>query len=248
MPKETGILMSGPMIKAYIAGNKSQTRRTRGLEKINIEPGDWEIQMVPAGSNKDTWVFRNKITGHCEIIKSPYGGQGDKLWFRETFWEYGHWRVIRGDYEQDDSWIRMISEPIIFAAEHPHKPNKISSFTENIWRKKPGIHLFRQDVRFNPPIVSIRPERVGEITFDDAIKEGIKKEYLPTDPDGFHPPGSYGFVYSSDPTETIKHEPQDAFKELWDSINLKRGHPYSRNDWVFVLEFPKYDKPVNNQK
>lgn len=59
-------------------------------------------------------------------------------------------------------------------------------------------------------IKSIRCERVQDITEEDILKEGVMpKEYLPW----------------------------FTFKELWDKLNAKRGHPWEKNDWVWVLEW-----------
>ena len=35
----------------------------------------------------------------------------------------------------------------------------------------------------------------------------------------------------------FSHYPQRAFSKLWDSLNVKRGFPWSGNWWVWVLEF-----------
>ena len=66
MKKERPILFSGPMIKAILAGNKTQTRRLvtvttqsiKGLTSPLIDPAQ---------------------------LTCPYGKAGDKLWVRETF-------------------------------------------------------------------------------------------------------------------------------------------------------------------
>jgi hypothetical protein len=43
---EHGILFKAEMVKAYLAGNKTKTRRTRGLDKINDHPADWVFESV----------------------------------------------------------------------------------------------------------------------------------------------------------------------------------------------------------
>ena len=52
------------MVKAILDGNKTETRRTRGLELINLNPDKWSISEI-------------KYIGKC-----PYGQQGDVLWVR----------------------------------------------------------------------------------------------------------------------------------------------------------------------
>ena len=67
---ERPILFSGPMVRAILAGNKTQTRRV-------VKP---QPKIAP---------------GFCEMVsglpKCPYGQPGDRLWVRET------WNKYQGD-------------------------------------------------------------------------------------------------------------------------------------------------------
>ena len=92
--KERPILFSAPMVRAILAGEKTQTRRiikpqpdSRGLRLTHI----WE-----------DW--------HGRSIKCPYGDIGDHLWVREAFvWTWNEkankWDAFYkadGDYVYDD--------------------------------------------------------------------------------------------------------------------------------------------------
>lgn len=66
-----GILMSSQMIRAYQKGWKCMTRRTRGLDKINVRPDDWALEeLTERGA-----VFVNKIDTEQRItVKPPIKG------------------------------------------------------------------------------------------------------------------------------------------------------------------------------
>lgn len=44
--KVTPLLMKGPLVLASLRGDKTQTRRTRGLEEINADPDAWTLLAV----------------------------------------------------------------------------------------------------------------------------------------------------------------------------------------------------------
>lgn len=99
--KERPIPFSADMVRALLQGWKTQTSRTRGLERFNGWP-DWKI---PLG--EDAWelchfteeepgiwraVFQDP-RGECPpgldpIVKCPYGKPGERLWVREP-WKVG---------------------------------------------------------------------------------------------------------------------------------------------------------------
>jgi hypothetical protein len=77
-------------------------------------------------------------------------------------------------------------------------------------------------------------ERVQEISPDDCRTEGIEDcEY------------SVGSAYC---TQCGGHEhlcDRDRFRDLWDSINAKRGYSWESNPWVWVIEFAAIQRNVD---
>ena len=71
----------------------------------------------------------------------------------------------------------------------------------------------RKACRIELVVKNVRVERVQDITREDIFKEGIEDN------------GEIGFL------------PEAAWWNLWDSINEKRGFGYSKNPWVWVVEF-----------
>jgi len=70
------------------------------------------------------------------------------------------------------------------------------------------------------PITRVRVERLQSITAADAFAEGVRDTYLHQIPDWMD---------------------VDSYAELWNEINGKT-FPWQSNPWVFVYEFPKYNK------
>lgn len=71
--------------------------------------------------------------------------------------------------------------------------------------------------RITLEIVSVRVERLQDITEEDAIYEGMVPTY------------DHDSVPEKDATEM--------FQKLWDSINEKRAFGWDANPWVWVIEF-----------
>jgi hypothetical protein len=70
--------------------------------------------------------------------------------------------------------------------------------------------------RLTLEIVSVKVERVQEISEEDAQAEGIV----------------FG-TYDASERQTYKTE----FIRLWDSINEKRGFGWAKNPWVWAITF-----------
>ncbi len=150
---ETGIIMSGEDPRLIIDLTKTMTRRTYGLEEINKDPDNWHLAACfQDGIARFFCDIGDELTLNC-----PYGGYGDRLWVRETFYESEYF------LSEDD-----LSKPKIYykadgEQEFPHDKH---------W--KPSIHMPRWASRITLEITDIRVERVQEITEEDATAEGIE--------------------------------------------------------------------------
>jgi hypothetical protein len=148
--KETGIIFSTPMVQAYQQGRKTQTRRLKGLKKINEDPDIWAPPIFDPSTGE--WVFTAEHgPGQQVRLKCPFGNKGDRLWVRET------WRGIEQEYGPD---------------RIEYKASEKLNLTDP-W--KPSIHLPKVASRFRPEIISTRPERLLDISETDAIAEGIEQ-------------------------------------------------------------------------
>lgn len=155
------ILFSGQMVRAILEGRKTQTRR---IVKFP-HPGIWERGQLP-----DSWVdLANPVGTYPTYLKCPYGQPGDVLWVRESwaFWggdEYLYQR-ISANVMYRASWTDDTRRPIGWCSDGPYGDRKG-------WR--PSIHMPRWASRISLEVVSVRVERVQDISEADAIAESFK--------------------------------------------------------------------------
>jgi hypothetical protein len=147
--KERPILFSGEMIRALLAGTKTQTRRVMKPQPVEIAPGhlEWKDRrgLEAAAPIKDAgWWF------DC-----PYGHINDRLWVRET-WMVEH-------FPSDGSQL------IHYRADDT--PAGSGWTAARMW--KPSIHMPRAYSRITLEITDVRVERLQDISVVDAEAEGV---------------------------------------------------------------------------
>lgn len=143
--KHIPILFSTEMVKAIEKGTKTQTRRTKGLQKIT---NHYFQSLVHHATGKFTFVKNGNYSPREDDIievKCPYGQVGDVLWVRESFIKDGN------------SYLHK--------AQHTIVGNHIK------W--KPSIHMPKEACRLFLKITDIRVERLQDINDNDAKLEGI---------------------------------------------------------------------------
>lgn len=211
--KAKPILFQTDMIQAARNDLKTETRRKRGLEKINENPD--ELKFI----NIDSFgyaVFCDKkeyeelpFPGEFKI-KSPYGKEGNYLWCRET------WQISDWIHPSDENY------GYIYKASENGKDWEENS---RDWKWKQSI-LPKEACRLILKIESIGVERIQDITDEGAIAEGIIMNNIPH-------PGWYWMenVYCTD-------SPYLAYNLLWNKINGKES--WDKNIWVWVIKFSKH--------
>lgn len=145
--KERPIIFNGAMVRAILAGEKTQTRRV-----VKPQPGGMDSYY-----GKD---FRKDFSGR----KCPYGKPGDRLWVRET-WGVGH------NYDAiPPNLLRGLE-----ANTHYRAMNiEIAEVVDPIkWR--PSIHMPRELSRILLEVTAVRVERLQDISEKDAKAEGLCK-------------------------------------------------------------------------
>lgn len=141
--KERPILFSAPMVRALLAGTKTQTRRiakpVRHPDLGNVyAPGALVLEHEP-----------QHVIDRC----CPYGRPGDRLWVRETHNTHGGLAT----YRADGDWIAD------YHREEPQQPRL---------RWVPAIHMPRTASRITLEITGTRVERLQDISEEDAKAEG----------------------------------------------------------------------------
>ena len=75
--KERPIIFSAPMVRAILAGTKTQTRRV-----VKLKP--WQQIEERDGGAPWPWMYDDDRAGD-HWLPCPYGQAGDRLWVRESF-------------------------------------------------------------------------------------------------------------------------------------------------------------------
>lgn len=150
--KERPMLFSGPMVRAILAGNKTQTRRL-----VKPQPQCFIGSGLPGG-----WTPAVADGEGMRALKCPYGQPGDRLWVREAFcddWKQSHGIVYRADggldadmFDAGCKWRPSI-----------HMPRLASRITLEIV----GVRVKRlQDISEDDTVAEGIPE--GEVSPADA--------------------------------------------------------------------------------
>lgn len=214
MTTERPILFSAPMVRALLAGTKTQTRRP-------LRAGTWfdaqhgVIRMAPAGL---------ACTGFAPVA-CTYGQPGDKLWVREAF--SGSIAYERHGYPLKE-WGNKIW---YWADGNPQRGD---------WTKpRPSIHMPRHLSRITLEVTAVRVERLQSISEVDALAEGIStvrtqawdREHFPVWRDQFDRACASGNKPPIGPT------PRQSYRALWEQINGQGS--WDKNQWVWVVSFKR---------
>ena len=153
-PRERPILFNAEMVRAVLAGHKTQTRR---VVKPQFRTAFGQGVALSHPSAYSVHVDIKTADGSWKWLLCPYGKPGDRLWVRETWAAHPQLADVayRADGEEpidSDGWIW-----------HPK------------W--KPSIHMPRSLSRITLEVTNVRVERVQDISTEDIIAE-VLKSYL----------------------------------------------------------------------
>lgn len=160
--RERPILFSGEMVRAIIAGAKTQTRRIvlpRAVERLGLS-------MVSIAGR----VFPDVPAAPIQHSGCPYGVPGDRLWVRET------WRTHERPSDSVDG--------IEFAADLGFREIANTRAAADLWAEandngrhrrmwRPSIFMPRWASRITLEVTGVRGERLQDISNDDARAEGV---------------------------------------------------------------------------
>lgn len=202
---ERPIIFTPEHVRKVLNGIKTQTRRIVKPQPIKQHHIAW---VHDGGFGSGFQVLTNHA-GTVERITCPYGKPGDKLWVQET-WQ----QAFRASKS---------STGVIYLADGPDF-NSLAEQQHQLTRKergwKPSIHMPKKFCRLWLEIVSIRVERVQEISEADAKAEGC---LIP------------GILWPDITNRAYRYAA--VFHLLWDSIH--GAGAWERNDWVWVIEFKR---------
>lgn len=153
------IPFSAPMVRALLAGTKTQTRHVLGDEGLADAYVMWPVY-TPGRKTVGRWHSPDRAVPHAI---------GDRLWVKEAF---------RQAYAKT-----QLSDGFVFRADAA----KALGMDEYSDRHKWTSPLFmpRAFSRLTLTVTDVRVQRLHDISDDDAIAEGIVWQNKPLKPEGY---------------------------------------------------------------
>lgn len=187
---ERPILFSAPMVRALLDGTKTQTRRV-------VKEGG--VRVMRDGNLCIAGVAFSSPDEHKSAC--PYGQIGNRLWVREAF-------AGTIAYERHGYPLKEWGNKLWYIADGEPRSGQWT-------RPRPSIHMPRCLSRITLEIVSVRVERLNDISEVDVIAEGVR-----------------GDQYAG-----LERSHARAYSTLWESINGPGS--WEANPWVWVVNFKR---------
>jgi hypothetical protein len=197
---------SQPMVQARRAGRKTQTRRA-----LRIQPPDWASHVFAVGRDHFFHEGSPAQPGRCwpafgQGVPCPYGQPGDQLWVKEEHWLFGVWSVEGRTRTGKAKFLYEADQSRGVEFDTPYSYVKGRSTTSPAWHKRIGMFMPRWASRGLDAVVSVRVERLQDISRADALAEGII----------YQPDGGFGLA---DGSHYHAEDPRQSYFSLWESIN-----------------------------
>lgn len=256
--KEFPLLFTAEMVRAYLEGRKTQTRRIPTPYNSTIDGPTCNLKLwktldwtratpdpgpSPAGNPGPYWKVPSTL-GTTHRVYCRYQ-VGDRLWGKETIaletWtrEYGDVPPIPKDRPHfhnkggENEWDGEYWEWPHYRATDP-EPELDYGWGDTCAKCEdgdphahwiPSIHMPKWAGRIDLEVVSITAQRLHRMGEISAKAEGVTPKPVLSVPRGGEPYDSYC----------------EAYADLWDKINGKRGFGWDKNPPVWVIEFPVYN-------
>jgi hypothetical protein len=205
--KERPILFSGVMVRALIDGRKTQTRRVVKPQPEADHDGEpyWHVGGYRA------WMYRGITeilrSGTGNAIECKYGQPGDRLWVKETF----------ADIDTNEP-----PGPVYRATDPDWE-------TTGGWKWTPSIFMPRWASRLTLEVLSVKVQKLQDISEEDAMAEGVEPARRPLG-------GWRNYASGGAPNPPFRTA-LESFASLWESINGPGS--WALNPWVWCILFRK---------
>lgn len=216
--KDRPIIFSGPMVKAILAGVKTQTRRLIKDARGAMVPVDRDVIRGTCPNGKACWYAQWPHQHGHQRACEPSGHVGDRLWVRENFSVDDSLDLVAPSDLDQAVVVEYAADGLVTKPGRAFDRGKL----------RPSIYLPRWASRITLEVTEIRAQRLQEISAEDSIAEGVTCWICNGPVDGTSE-NDCGCFHS-------KAEARPSFEVLWDSINRKRA-PWSSNAWVFAISF-----------
>lgn len=158
--RERPILFSTPMVRAILAGAKTQTRRVVKPQPDIVAEGGTVVGVSTAQDQRYGRLGK--------ALRCPYGQPGERLWVREAFIHE----------PADYCWEASVSIPCRPAAT-VYRADVDGDTRGAGWT--PSIHMPRSLSRITLEVTGVRVERLQDISKADAMAEGAPSSHRSID-------------------------------------------------------------------
>lgn len=146
----------------------------------------------------------NRRNGRARFFYCPYGHPGHTLYVKEATYQAGVWEAgADGELK-----FRLTGE-YVYAAD-TRRPTDVVPGVPT-WRYSPAIFMPRRLARLRIHVIDIKPQRLQDITRDEAVAEGFTGD-------------AFGVL-----------DPIALFRQTWDDLNPRA--PWITNPWVWAIKF-----------
>ena len=234
------ILFNTEMVRAILDGRKSCTRRiAKPQQLVGLLPDKCKNGVPEEFLKEKKFMFKP----YCDMTdielintayKAPYQ-PGDILYVRETWERFECWNCDgdeRGNCpkEPKKSVLDKTCGCYMYRAT-----DEISGDAK--WH--PSIHMPKEAARIWLKVTDVRVERLHDITYNGALREGsegIRCDHVALGVHGCTDCMNTGWI----------EPPQVEFMQIWNSTIKKSDidrYGWDANPWVWVIEFERCEKP-----
>lgn len=223
---EKPILFSAPMVRAILAGTKTQTRRQLYVLRKMSETSCLDRRYPPPRGLPPVGAF-------WTLSDWRNTKPGDRLWVRESGWERPY-RTRKMMREGADTWA-----PYAYDADAPFGIGAANdAYKEWGWKRRPSIHMPRWASRITLEVIEARVQLLQDISAEDAVAEGCRAD------EGMH--GDDDMAVYTTQVELDRRSgkfmhtptPVSRFIVMWESIN---PGTWDMNPWVVVVKFRRIE-------
>jgi hypothetical protein len=245
------ILFSAPMVRALLAGTKTQTRRQLSRswsvlgESWRHKSAPWDGLDFGRAIARDTNTLAMALCGadawpdphldvpflHPDDAASGGKWEDDELWYRvrpplevgDRLWVKETWRTWRDHDAVKPVDLPQFNAPVFYEADRDNcaRHGKV----------RVSIHMPRWASRLTLAVTDIRVQRLQDISTADVLAEGAPLD--PNHRDGTQD-GSNVYMCMGETPHT-RQSPRAWYHRLWDSINGEGA--WDANPWVVAVSF-----------
>jgi hypothetical protein len=221
------ILFSAPMVRALLAGTKTQTRRIIKPQP-KLAPHHEPVRVEQRGECRWVWMVNTDRPSY-QFATGDWTSRivvGDRLWVREKHW--GVERLGQGPTTHliyDEEWAGGFPDE-----SAPLRPCGLD------FGPHPSIHMFRWASRLTLTVTEVRVQRLQDINEADADAECFG---------GDHPWVALPDLFP-EPHEQWGHRSiPECYGRLWDSINGPGS--WDANPWVAAYTFTVERRNIDDE-